>query len=85
LSPAFWDDFDDRCVDVHPGFESLAPSRTVGRVVDGTGLLSRIGLTPDEGSNPSPSAQNVLIAVCLFCGWAGDDVMLGVCADCVEG
>ena len=32
-----------------------------------------------------PSAQNVTTGVCDFCHLAGDDVLIGVCADCAGG
>jgi hypothetical protein len=31
-----------------------------------------------------PSSQNVTVGVCDFCGFASDDVLLGVCADCAD-
>jgi len=38
-----------------------------------------------EGTAPAaPSRQNDTSGVCDLCGFAGDDVLLGVCASCAD-
>lgn len=32
----------------------------------------------------APSSQDVTVGVCAYCGLHGDDVLLGICAGCVE-
>jgi hypothetical protein len=33
---------------------------------------------------PRPSSQNDLTGVCERCGFVSTDVLLGICADCIE-
>jgi hypothetical protein len=39
---------------------------------------------PQAQRAPRPSSQNVTAGVCELCGFASDDVLLGVCADCAD-
>jgi hypothetical protein len=40
--------------------------------------------TAEAREAPAPSSQGDATDVCAFCGWADDDVLLGVCADCAR-
>jgi hypothetical protein len=70
---SFWDTYDDRPLDVHPGYEHLTPRQ----------------MTVDEciavaQCSHEPCSQNESAGVCDWCGIASDDVLLGVCAGCVK-
>ena len=71
---SFWATFDARPIDVHPGYKHLAPAQMT---VDGCIAVVEVEHGP-------PSAQNDTTGVCAYCGIAGSNVLLGVCADCVE-
>jgi len=73
---SFWDNFDDRPVDVHPGYEAMRPQ---------TPLTGNVTAAPPvvEQCSHVPCSQNDTAGVCDWCGIASDDVLLGVCSDCV--
>lgn len=78
VSVSFWDTYDTRPVDVHPGHEAIAQS---ARGKSGSGPSAEQRASTEESM--ARCSQNDLSGVCDWCGIASDDVLLGVCADCV--
>jgi len=70
---SFWDTYDDRLIDVHPGHEAQARP---ANVMPGHEAVV-------EQCSPESCSQNETAGVCDWCGIASDDVLLGVCTDCV--
>jgi hypothetical protein len=57
---------------VHPGYKHLTPEQMT---VDECVAVAQC--------SHEPCSQNDTAGVCDWCGIASDDVLLGVCADCV--
>jgi hypothetical protein len=66
----FWDSYDARPLDMHPGHEPRPANVVPGRDAAVTQC------------SHEPCSQNDTAGVCDWCGVASDDVLLGVCADC---
>jgi hypothetical protein len=48
------------------------------------GFFDHYEPTPPTPPAAAPSRQGDTWDVCEFCGFASDDVLLGVCVDCVD-
>lgn len=67
--------------DTHPGFDTERRLRNT-RMQKFT--QEETASTPDRGSSgDSRSAYNVTVGECTRCGGLGDDVLLGICGNCV--